>query len=79
MLRYRNRIRLTDGLETVSLHEHLLLQQRRTLPGLQVRVKHIAAGLNGDVTGPAIPAHRDRYLVAVISAATQSTGRDEAG
>lgn len=33
----------------------------------------------GDVTGPRIPANRDRYFVPMISGATQSTGRDEAG
>lgn len=37
------------------------------------------AQLCGDVTGPGIPAHRDRYFVTMISGATQSTGRDEAG
>lgn len=32
-----------------------------------------------DITEPEIPTHCDRYLVTVISAASQSTGRDVAG
>lgn len=77
---------------TVNCLGHLLFQTRISNKGERGAVyfgynmaKHppeaeqIHTSNGADITGPEIPPYRDRYLVTVISAATQSTGRDVAG